>query len=99
MKVDRLGIEIGYRLISLVEEGKHAIGTDKNGDGYFTPTYDVNVRVNDAWGVRDVMRTGQLFSGGFQSWFAKVRFEQHRVFPPLPEAEERLTWCVIKVNG
>ena len=28
----------------LVEEGKHAVGTDKNGDGYFTPTYDVNVR-------------------------------------------------------
>ncbi|MGD8361802.1 MAG: hypothetical protein PVJ04_10245, partial [Gemmatimonadota bacterium] len=27
----------------LVEEGKHAFGTDKNGDGVFTPAYDVNV--------------------------------------------------------
>jgi hypothetical protein len=69
----------------LVEEGKHASCTDKNGDGYFTPGYDVNKRVNDAWGVRDVMRTGALFGGGFQSWYAKVRVEEDRVFPPLPD--------------
>jgi hypothetical protein len=69
----------------LIEEGKHASCTDKNGDGYFTPGYDVNVRINDAWGVRDVMRTGALFTGGFQSWFAKVRRPEDRVFPPLPE--------------
>jgi len=31
------------------------------------------------------MRTGALFSGGFESWFAKVREPRHRVFPPLPE--------------
>jgi hypothetical protein len=69
----------------LVEEGKHASCTDKNGDGYYTPAYDVNIRINDAWGVRDVMRTGSLFSGGFQSWYAKVRAPEDRVFPPLPE--------------
>jgi hypothetical protein len=34
----------------LVEEGKHASCTDKNGDGYYTPGYDVNKRINDAWG-------------------------------------------------
>jgi hypothetical protein len=31
------------------------------------------------------MRTGALYSGAFQSWHAKVRREEHRVFPPLPE--------------
>jgi hypothetical protein len=68
----------------LVEEGKHASCTDKNGDGYYTPGYDVNKRVNDAWGIRDVMRTGALFTGGFQGWFAKKRVPEDRVFPPLP---------------
>ncbi len=69
----------------LVEEGKHAIGTDKNGDGYFTPTYDVNVRVNDAWGTRDVISSGGLLQGGYQSWMTKVRYPEFRIFPPLPE--------------
>ncbi|UCG30170.1 MAG: hypothetical protein JSV53_11855 [candidate division WOR-3 bacterium] len=69
----------------LVEEGKHASCTDKNGDGYFTPGYDVNKRVNDAWGVRDVMRTGTLFTSSYQAWMTKLRREEHRVFPPLPE--------------
>ncbi len=67
------------------EEGKHASCTDKNADGYFTPGYDVNRRINDAWGVRDVIRGGTLFTGGFESWMAKVRKPEHRVFPPLPE--------------
>jgi len=67
------------------EEGKHASCTDKNADGYFTPGYDVNRRVNDAWGIRDVISSGSLFTGGFQSWMAKVRRPEHRVFPPLPE--------------
>ena len=69
----------------LVEEGKHALATDKNGDGVFTPGYDVNLRINDAWGVRDIIRTGALYSGGFESWMAKTRRPEHRVFPPLPD--------------
>ncbi|MBD3220290.1 hypothetical protein GF314_03530 [bacterium] len=73
-----------FPLTILVEEGKHASCTDKNGDGYYTPGYDVNKRVNDAWGVRDVMRTGALFTGGFESWLAKVRRPHDRVLPPLP---------------
>ncbi len=73
-----------FPLTILVEEGKHASCTDKNGDGYYTPGYDVNRRVNDAWGVRDVMRTGALFTGGFESWLAKVRRPRDRVLPPLP---------------
>lgn len=74
-----------FPMTLLVEEGKHASCTDKNGDGYYTPGYDVNKRVNDAWGVRDTMRSGALYTGGFESWHAKVRHKEHRVFPPLPE--------------
>jgi hypothetical protein len=74
-----------FPLSVLVEEGKHAGCTDKNQDGYYTPGYDVNVRINDAWGVRDVIRGGGLFSGAFESWFAKVRTREYAVFPPLPE--------------
>ncbi len=69
----------------LVEEGKHASCSDMNGDGYYTPGYDVNVRKNDAWGIRDVIRGGELFSSDFQSWMAKVRRPEYRVFPPLPK--------------
>jgi len=68
----------------LVEEGKHAAATDKNADGYFTPGYDVSVRPNDAWGVRDTIRGGTLFTGKFEAWMAKVRHPEHRVLPPLP---------------
>jgi hypothetical protein len=74
-----------FPMTILVEEGKHASCTDKNGDGYYTPGYDVSERINDAWGVRDVIRSGMLASGGFESWMAKVRRPDTRVFPPLPE--------------
>jgi hypothetical protein len=69
----------------MVEEGKHASISDMNGDGYYTPGYDVNVRTNDAWGLRDVIRTGELFSAKFEAWMAKVRRPEHKVLPPLPE--------------
>lgn len=69
----------------MVEEGKHGSCPDKNADGYYTPGYDVNKRVNDAWGVRDVMGSGVMYTGGYQAWMAKRRRPQHRVFPPLPE--------------
>ncbi len=73
-----------FPITLMVEEGKHASCTDKNADGYYTPGYDVNRRVNDAWGVRDTMRSGALYTGGYEAWMAKVRHDQHRVFPPLP---------------
>jgi hypothetical protein len=76
--------ETKFPMYLFVEEGKHALATDKNADGYFTPSYDVNVRVNDAWGVRDIIRSGGLFSGGYEAWMTKVRKPEHRVFPPLP---------------
>jgi hypothetical protein len=79
----------------LVEEGKHATCTDKNGDGYYTPGYDVSRRINDAWGVRDTIRTGFSFSGGFKSWMAKVRRKEHRVYPPLPEDSPLLEYHLV----
>ncbi len=81
-----------FPMTILVEEGKHASCTDKNGDGYYTPGYDVNRRTNDAWGVRDVIRSGTLGAGGFQSWMAKVRKPDTRVFPPLPEGNPLRQW-------
>ena len=74
-----------FPFMLLAEEGKHGMCTDKNADGYYTPGFDVNVRVNDAWGVRDIIRGGALFTGGFEAWMAKVRRPEHRVFPPLPD--------------
>lgn len=74
-----------FPMTLLVEEGKHALATDKNGDGVFTPGYDVNVRINDAWGVRDIIRTGHMYSGGYENWMTKVREPGYRVLPPLPE--------------
>ena len=42
-------------------------------------------RINDAWGMRDIIRGRALYTGGFQSWMAKVRQKEGRVFPPLPD--------------
>ncbi|MEO5684522.1 MAG: hypothetical protein ABIQ88_17910 [Chitinophagaceae bacterium] len=68
----------------LIEEGKHASCPDANGDGIYTPSYDVNVRTNDAWGIRDIIRGGTLFSGAYQSWMTKLRTAATIVSPPLP---------------
>lgn len=86
-QIDRENIyyELSLPFNILVEEGKHASCTDMNGDGYYTPGYDVNVRKNDAWGLRDIIRGGELFTSDFQSWMAKVREPEYRVLPPLPE--------------
>ncbi|MBS1517499.1 MAG: hypothetical protein JSS91_05375 [Bacteroidetes bacterium] len=83
--IDTSAFETKLPFNILVEEGKHASCTDINGDGYYTPGYDVNQRKNDAWGVRDVIRTGTLFSSSFQSYMQKIRTPEYRVFPPLPE--------------
>ena len=66
----------------LIEEGKHAMCTDKNADGQYTPGFDVTEKVNDAWGVRDIISTGKLFSGGFQGWMAKERSPISLLLPP-----------------
>ena len=78
-------VDSKFPMTLLVEEGKHALATDKNADGYFTPAYDVSRHVNDAWGIRDNMRTRTLATGGYPAWMTKVRQPQHRVLPPLPD--------------
>ncbi len=82
---DNPDYEISLPFTISVEEGKHASCTDMNADGYYTPGYDVNVRINDAWGLRDVIRSGNLFSSAFQSYMAKIRTPGYRVLPPLPD--------------
>jgi len=68
-----------------VEEGKHASAQDRNADGQYSPGYDVNRRMNDAWGVRDVIRTGTLSTGAYQAWMTKPRHTDFLVLPPLPK--------------
>ena len=57
----------------LVEEGKHASAPDRNGDGWFTPGYDVSRHRNDAWGVRDTLRAPQYSVRVYAATFAKDR--------------------------
>jgi hypothetical protein len=66
----------------LVEEGKHASAPDRNADGQYTPGYDVNRRVYDAWGVRDVLGSGFLLSSEFRSSMFKIRRPGFRSLPP-----------------
>jgi hypothetical protein len=71
-----------FPITLLVEEGKHASCPDRNGDGIYTPGYDVNRRVNDAWGVRDVLSTGHLIGSGYNASMTKPRFFTFRMLPP-----------------
>ena len=77
--------DVRFPITILVEEGKHGNCTDRNGDGFYSPGYDVNRRVNDAWGCRDILRSGQVFTSEYQGWMTKVRFPRTRIAPPLPE--------------
>jgi len=65
----------------LVEEGKHASCTDRNGDGVYMAGFDTNRRVNDAWGVRDVFGSGRLGTS-YASWMSKKREKSTRLWPP-----------------
>ncbi len=76
---------VKFPMSILVEEGKHACCPDKNADGIYTPGFDVNKRKNDAWGIRDVIRSGRLFSGKFQSFMIKKRTPCTLIVPPLPK--------------
>ena len=66
----------------LVEEGKHASAPDRNADGQYTPGYDVNRRITDAWGIRDVLGSGHLVAGAYEASMAKPRKSTDRVAPP-----------------
>lgn len=70
----------------LVEEGKHASCPDRNADGIYTPGYDVNEKVRDAWGVRDIFGSGHMLGAGYSSKMTKPRRLAERVLPPVPSA-------------
>lgn len=65
----------------LIEEGTHAGGPDRNADGLFTPRHDINRRVRDAQGVRDV-DAGTRLAGGFDATMFKQRQRGFRLLPP-----------------
>jgi len=83
-----------WPLLVLVEEGKHASAPDRNGDGMFTPNYDVNRFVADAWGVRDTMRSRQL-SPVFRSDTFKKRVPEIAVDEAgtLRQAQAQDSWA------
>ena len=83
----------------LVEEGKHANCTDKNADGIYTPGFDVTEKVNDAWGVRDIISTGKLFTGGFQGWMAKERTPKSLLLPPRSPNQKSIDKIKERFNG
>jgi hypothetical protein len=76
-----VGDDTRYPLTLLVEEGKHASAPDRNADGQFTPGYDVNVRIRDAWGVRDAFGSGALIAPTYQATMTKRREPGTRVGP------------------
>lgn len=77
-----LAPDVAYPLTLLVEENKHAVSPDRNGDGVYTPGYDVNRSVVDAWGVRDSFGAGWLGSLSYQAYMTKRRVPDDRVWPP-----------------
>lgn len=70
----------------MIEEGKHASCTDRNADGVYTPAYDTNERVRDAWGVRDIFGSGYMLGSAYAAKMTKARREVDRVLPPVPTA-------------
>ena len=74
--------DTSFPLALLVEEGKHATVPDRNSDGHYTPGYDVNRRVNDAWGVRDTLGSGVLLTAAYSAAMTKPRMFEYRLLPP-----------------
>jgi hypothetical protein len=73
----------------LVEEGKHASSPDRNGDGGFSPGYDVNKNVQEAWGIRDDFGSG-LIVPKYHAEDTKQRHPGYRVFPADIAADDSL---------
>jgi hypothetical protein len=92
----RVTSDTRFPITLFVEEGKHASCPDRNADGVYTPGYDVNRRVNDAWGVRDVLAAGFLGSAPYSSSMTKPRTPEFRMMPPPADldcvTEQRSSW-------
>jgi hypothetical protein len=76
-------------IVLLVEEGKHAVCPDRNGDGVITPGYDVNEAIGSAWGVRDIFGSGYAGGARYQPWMTKPRFPEDRL---RPEVADLMMW-------
>lgn len=80
--IQRVERDTVFPITVLVEEGKHASLPDRNADGVYTPGYDVNTRVNDAWGLRDVLGSSVLLGSRYTASMSKPRTEAFRLLPP-----------------
>ena len=79
-------LDLSLPLALLVEEGKHAIAPDRNGDGRYTPGYDTNMINNDSWGVRDTLGSGSFLGRpGYQASMTKPRWPHDRLRPKVKE--------------
>ena len=81
-----------WPLVILVEEGKHASAPDRNGDGVFTPGYDVNRFAADAWGARDTMRT-KIIAPVFRADTFKQRIPAISFENGEPKAADDSPWA------
>jgi hypothetical protein len=91
-----------FPIMLLVERGKHALCPDKNADGIYVRGYDVNVGVNNAWGIRDGLHMGKIVATiamlghGQRPSPSQPRDPALRVLPPenvsacVPPAQEWL---------
>jgi hypothetical protein len=77
--------DVALPISLLVEEGKHATCPDRNGDGIYSPGYDVNRTLEDAWGVRDNFGSGVL-AAAYKADMTKPRRSEHRIFPDAEPA-------------
>jgi hypothetical protein len=77
-----------------VEEGKHATSPDRNADGFYSPGYDVNYRYSDAWGVRDLLGSGQLGSAKYEGAMTKPRRPEHMI--KVKPTETNTVQCLLQ---
>jgi hypothetical protein len=75
-----------------VEEGKHASCPDRNADGVYSPGYDVNHRFNDAWGVRDIMATGEAGGVHYEASKTKPRRPEHLIMVAPTKVKDDLLY-------
>jgi hypothetical protein len=91
--------DVKVPLTLLVEENKHATCPDRNGDGYYNPGYDVNRRLNDAWGVRDDLGSGVFSNARYSAAMTKTRRPETRIFPPGTHGPHERTYELRRDNS